>query len=778
MVGALIGALRVHGRWISLEVLERLSRRSEGPTVPPRRELVAEFCRATGWRDAKGRLSISSANVALRKLEKQGQVQLPPMLARPQGRRTRGLWDDGQALPVAPKLPAKGPIPGWRLRLIQDERDPAHRIWNRLIVREHPLGRSPLVGAQLRYLVESDLGIVGAFGFGPPAFHLQCRDQWIGWSVKARAQNRGLLIGLARFLIRPGVSRPNLASQCYGLVLPQVAADWEQRYGVKPVLIETYVDRTSHQGKSLAASNWRRLGESKGRGRNDPGRQKSKSPKDVWIYQLDPKARSVLQAQGMEILAPRSVFAPPVEQDWVREEMAGVELGDERLNQRIQGMLRGRWQRPDRSFYRSFDTCNQSKRAYELVENPRPEIHLGSLLAPHQLQTARRMAAEKVVLLAQDTTPLSYNTLHQTQGLGCIGMDYTRGLFLHSLQAFRLDGLPLGTAWAEVWARPAQSDTDRRNEQSVADKESGRWVRALQLAGERARQMPQTRVIVCGDRESDFYELYDQVQALPKNVHLLVRGQHDRRLTDGTQLWESLTAAPSGGTLKVNVPRSKNLPARVATLELRWLEVEVKPPAVALKKSWPPLKLYAVLAREVGAPAEVEPIEWLLLSTWPVTTLKMARRSVRWYALRWGIECWHRVLKVLCGVERRQMKSAQALERALALDMIVASRVLLLKRLGKEHPQLPADLFYSQEELAVLEVKKKETGKFQSSPQLTVWQANILTAMLVGFWGRDCDGHPGDQIMGEGLQALHLLVWYQSQCHQVTPKQHPRRTPT
>jgi hypothetical protein len=216
----------------------------------------------------------------------------------------------------------------------------------------------------------------------------------------------------------------------------------------------------------------------------------------------------------------------------------------------------------------------------------------------------------------------------------------------------------------------------------------------------------------------------------------------------------------------------------VATLELRWLEVEVKPPAVALKKSWPPLKLYAVLAREVGAPAQAEPIAWLLLSTWPVKTLKMARRLVRWYALRWGIECWHRVLKVFCGVERRQMKSAQALERTLALDMIVASRVLLLKRLGKEHPQWPADLFYSQEELAVLEVKKKETGQFQSSPKLTVWQANILTAMLVGFGGRNCDGHPGDQIMGEGLQALHLLVWYQSQCHQVTPKQHPRRTPT
>lgn len=771
----MIGALRIHGRWISQQVLGRLSRRSEGPSSPSRRELVAEFCRATDWRDAKGRLSISSASVALAKLERQGKVQLPPSLKRLPGGSPRGLLDDGEPLPPLPKLSLRSCL---RLRRIENDRDPAHRIWNRLIAREHPLGRSPLVGAQVRYLVETEEGIVGAFGFGPAAFHLQCRDQWIGWNVQARNQNRPKVLGLARFLIRPGLRRPNLASECYSLVLPQVAQDWEQRYGIKPVLVETYVDRSSHQGRSLAAANWRRLGESKGRGRDDRSRAQGKSIKDVWVFELDPQARRQLQAQEVERLAPRSVFAPPVEAEWVEEEMADVQLGDKRLNQRIAHVLRSRWEKPGQSFYRSFGRSSQSKRAYELVENPRPEIHLGSLLAPHQLQTARRMAAEKVVLLAQDTTSLSYNTLHQTQGLGTIGKEFSRGLFLHTLQAFRLDGILLGTAWAEVWARPEQSDTDRRNEQSVADKESGRWIRALQMAGERARQMPQTQIIVCGDRESDIYELYDQVQGLPPNVRLLVRGQHDRKLTNGNPLWQSLQLRPLGGTMPVKVPRSKERPARVATLELRWQEVEVKPPAVALKKSWPTLKLYAVLAQEVDAPAGVEPIQWLLLSTWPVKSLKMARRLVRWYGLRWGIECWHRVLKVVCGVERRQMKSALALERALALDMIVASRLLLLKRLGKEHPDLPADLFYSPQELAVLEVKKKETGKFQSEAKakLTVFQANILTAMLVGFWGRDCDGHPGDQILGEGLEALHLLVWYEASRPQ--PNAEPRRSPT
>jgi len=756
-----VGAIKVRGRWVSLDLLERLSRRSQGPTPPPRQQLVEEFCRATDWRDAKGRLSLSSARVALRRLEALGKVQLPPMGPRTKSGRPRGLSDDGQPLPELPKVSARCRPTGLRLRLVQNEHDPAHRIWNRLIVREHPLGRRPLVGAQLRYLIESDQGILGAFGFGPPAYHLECRDQWIGWSRPARQQNRARVLGLSRFLLRPGLRVPNLASQCYGLVLRQVARDWQERYGLAPVLVETYVDRSRHHGLSLAASNWQRLGQSKGRGRDDRRRRQAQSLKDVWVYELTPKARLQLQAHPVEKLAPRSVFTGSVSEDWAAEEMAGVQLGDQRLNRRASGILAARWARPGSSFYRSFDNVAQAKGAYDLVENPRAEIALQSLLAPHHLQTARRMAAEQVVLAAQDTTGLSYNTLQETKGLGLLGEDHTRGLFLHSLQAFRLDGIPLGTLWAEVWARPPQSDTAQRNAQSPDQKESGRWLRALQAASEWARQMPRTQVIVCGDREADIYELYDQGRVAPPNVFVLVRGQHDRRLSDGRSLRQALADQSLGGTLKVVVPRRKDRPAREATLELRWMEIEVQAPAVGAKKSWPALKVYALWAHEVGADAGVEPIDWVLLTTWPILSLKMARRLVKWYALRWGIEVWHQVLKVGCKVERRQMKGAPALERALAFDMIVASRALLLARLGKEHPDLPAELFYSPEELKVLEVKKKETGKFAEATKLSVLQANILVAMLVGFWARPADGHPGARLLAEGLAVLRALVWYE-----------------
>jgi len=778
-VRAVIGAVKISGRWVDQQVLERLSRRSQGPAAAPRRELIAEFCRAVGWQDGQGRLCLSSAHVALRRLEKRGLVQLPPMAVRNKGPRARGLSDDGEALPELPKLlGGGGKLAGLRLRLIEGEDDPGHRVWNRLIVREHPQGRRPLVGAQVRYLIECPTGIVGAFGFGPPAYHLECRDQWVGWSLQARQQNRGKVIGLSRFLIRSGLRVPNLASQCYSLVLRQVGEDWERRYGLRPVLVETYVDRVRYHGRSLAAANWRRLGQSKGRGRDDRQRQCAQSPKDVWVYELHPKARAQLQACMAEVVAPRSVFAPALKEDWTREEMAGVSLGDERLNQRAQRMLRQRWARPTQSFCRSFDNPAEAKGAYQLLENPRIEINLASLLAPHQQQTARRMAAETVVLLAQDTTGLSYSTLHQTTGLGPLGDAHSRGLFLHSLQAFRLDGIPLGNAWAELWARADESDTSRRNEQSVDEKESGRWIRALQQGSVLARQMPQTQVLVCGDREADIYELYDQKQGAPANVHLLVRGHHDRCLQDGSRLLETLAGLPVGATMKVQVPRRQGRPARTAKLELRWQEVPISPPAVALKKSWPALKLYALWAREVGVPPGTQPLDWFLLSTWPLTTLKMARRLVRWYSLRWSIECWHKVLKVVCGVEKRQMKTARVLERALALDMIIASRALLLNRLGKEHPDLPAELFYSSDELEVLEVKKKETGRYTQSAKLSVLQANILVAMLAGFWGRAGDGHPGAEVLSEGLRILQALTWYARQCAKQTARRRRKRSPT
>lgn len=815
------------GRWIKRSLLNRLSARAQSGDPPLRRRLVEEFCRFAHWRNRKGELCLSSANVCLNRLEKQGLVHLPPPEPHRRSALKRTLRDDG--LPLPPLPCHLGQLQDLRVSLVTDSSDPQHMVWNRLISRQHPLKGAPLVGTQMRYLIMAgENAVLGAIGFGPSSFYLSCRDCWIGWDAEAMGQNRALVIGLSRFLIREGVRYPNLATRCYRLVLARVREDWFNRYGLRPVLVETFVDRSTHTGKSLTAANWLRIGQSLGRGRSSPRKSdRLHSVKDVWVWQWHAQARAQLQQRALPPVVARSVFSSVQTGDWIEEELDGLDLGHVTLKRRFALMLHGRCAHPERSFFSSFEGKAGGRAAYAFIENPRAELQFANLLASHWQNTRRRMAAESVVLLAQDTTTLSFNTLKQTSGLGPIGDERHpgRGLLLHSLLAFRLDGIPLGTAWAHLWARDELSDTAHRNSQSIDQKESVRWINAFQRAGDIARQMPQTRLLCCGDRENDLIDMYDRSTVAPPNLFYLVRAQHDRVLESGEKLWDHLAARPCGGRMTVQIPRNKNRPARIATLELRWAQIRIQPPRVGCKNSWGTLELWALQATEIDPPKGAEAIQWTLLTNWKIDSLKTARRLVRWYGLRWGIECWHQVLKDVCRVETRQMKSAEALGRALGLDMIVAWRLLLLSRLGKEHPHLPASVLYSPEELAILEVYKKKSSSVPPPPgapssepaisqetlnriqleirayqaeagvssvapasapykdkaqcSISLWEANHLTAQLAGFWSRKGDGHPGPDVLGRGLLILAELVRYEriKKAQQANSARNPRRKP-
>lgn len=167
----MLDAVRMCGHWISKTLLKRITARTLEPSPPTRQELLSEFCLRAGWRDRKGKLSLSSANVCVKRLEQQGLVRLPPAAPRAPRVAKRQLFDDGLPLPALPSLPKSAEqIPDLRVSLIADAQDPQHLTWNRLIHREHPLKGAPLAGAQLRYLILAGAQVVGAVGFGPPLF--------------------------------------------------------------------------------------------------------------------------------------------------------------------------------------------------------------------------------------------------------------------------------------------------------------------------------------------------------------------------------------------------------------------------------------------------------------------------------------------------------------------------------------------------------------------------------------------------------------------------------
>jgi len=731
----MLDTITVCGRDFTPELLTHLQQFAQQQPPPSGNRMAHEACSALAWFSPDGRPALSSAKVALRKLHRRGRLTLPACKSPQRGRPHR-LRASGQPLPPLKAVPARvDQVRHLHLHLISGDQDPLHGVWNDLIVAQHPCGDAPLVGRQLRYLIGSDHGWLGALGFGPAAFVLNCRDVWIGWSTPARLGHLPEVVGLSRVLIRQEVRCCNLLSRGLSLVLDRVAEDWYLRYGIKPLLLETYVDRARYTGQSLAASNWVRVGCSTGRGRL--GQKGSQSIKDVWLYPLDPKARVRLQAEAARPLTPCPLDQSLTQADWCARELQTLDLGDRRRNERAQAMLQARWEQPQASFLGSFSSWAPAKGAYGLIEHPSADISLSSLLAPHAEQTQRRMAAEPVVLLPEDTTTLNYTGLRQTSGLGPLGEQKGQGLWLHSLLVFRPDGIPLGVLDTQCWARPqGESDTDQRNAQALAEKESLRWVESFPKAAAAGRRMPQTQLVVITDREGDLYELHDAAQQAPANLHVLIRAQHDRLLVGGQKLWAFMASQAVGLRRSVSLPRAHGQPARQAQVEVRWAPVRIQAPAVGCKKSWPPLTFWAVWVHEPHAPAGIEPLDWMLLTDLPIKNAEAAWEKVQWYCKRWGIEEWHRAIKTGCGVEHREFKTAGHLQRALAIDLIVAWRVLALVKLGRQLPQLPARVLYSEDELKVLLAasSKKNACHQPADPAIERWRSQPLG----GAAGRFC----------------------------------------
>jgi hypothetical protein len=285
-----------------------------------------------------------------------------------------------------------------------------------------------------------------------------------------------------------------------------------------------------------------------------------------------------------------------------------------------------------------------------------------------------------------------------------LGEDRGQGLWLHSLLAYRPDGVPLGLLQAKCWARPQESDSagGGRNAKSIDEKESVRWVEALQKAALTARRMTQTQLVVMTDREGDLYEMHDAAQISPSNLQTLIRAQHDRNLECHQKLWAFMAQQTTCTTHTIVVPRRRGQAARSATLEVRWSQITIEAPKVGCKKGWPSLSLWAIRAHEPNPPEGVEAIDWMLLSNRPISSAEEAWEKVQWYRCRWGIEEWHRVLKTGCAAEQREFKTAEHLQRVLAFDLIVAWRILACLKLGRALPQLPATVLYTKDELTVL----------------------------------------------------------------------------
>ena len=255
-----------------------------------RAKLSREVCQMFHWLKPDGKLKDMSCRVAMLRMNEDGLIKLPePLMAKP-------------IIPQIEHTPATDPqeyilcpvheLPDLQLHLVTQSNS---ALWNEYIQRYHYLGYTPLPGAQLRYFITANNQILALSGFGAAAWQTAPRDTFIGWTHEQRKRNLHLIVNHARYLILPWVTSKNLASKILGLMARQLPDDWQKKYNIRPVLMETFVQNNRFAGICYKAANWINVGQTKGRGKLGPSGKISVPIKDVWLYPMNKRFRTLLK---------------------------------------------------------------------------------------------------------------------------------------------------------------------------------------------------------------------------------------------------------------------------------------------------------------------------------------------------------------------------------------------------------------------------------------------------------------------------------------------------
>jgi hypothetical protein len=441
---------------------------------------------------------------------------------------------------------------------------------------------------------------------------------------------------------------------------------------------------------------------------------------------------------------------------WAVMELGQARLGDIRRTRRLIKIAEQRLCHPAASLPESCGTWAATKALYRWMDNE--AIIPSAILESHREATLKRVRAERVVLCPQDTTYVDYTHHPNTAGLGVMQDQAHHGLLVHTTLAITPARVPLGVIDQQIWTRDAATFGKRqaRRAKSTDAKESQKWLNSLRVVADLQRRCPEVQWVSVADREADMYDFLQEARA--SHVEVVVRAAWDRRLAhpDG-HLWAYLDSQSCQGSLTVQVPRRPAHPAREAQVSVRWAEVHLRPPQHRYAEHLPTLTVWAILVREEQPPVGVEAIEWLLLSTMPTQTLKDACERVEWYAARWLIEVYHKVLKSGCRIETRQFEQAERLKRYVTLDSIVAWQVLYLTMIGRETPTLSCATVLEEDEWQALYCFVHHVSTPPPLPPM-LSEVTRWIAQLGGFLGRNRDGQPGTTVLWRGLQRLHDIV--------------------
>lgn len=444
-------------------------------------------------------------------------------------------------------------------------------------------------------------------------------------------------------------------------------------------------------------------------------------------------------------------------------EFSGSSLGDERLDARLQKVVQRLAVKPEASFPQQMASEAEQEALYRFLANPR--VTLAKLLAAHTEHSIERLGAHSVVRIVHDTTELRFSG--DREGLGILH-EGAKGMFAHVTLAVGGDDArePLGVLNVHTWVHPQQTKF-RRNETASektargrrtprSEKRSHRWEDAA-LAVE--KHIPrQVRAIHVMDREANDFDVFKALAeagarfVIRTNV-ARVDSDENERLTHVLARKPAtafrtvpLTARPMTRSVRRNPVRTE----REAKLDIRWGETKVARKQTEYVTGGE-LTLWAVHVFEAAPPEGEEPIEWILLTTERVEDLAAATGVVDHYRARWMIEEYFKALKTGCAIEKRQLCSREALERALGLFLPMAWQLLRLRHLARAEPERSATEVLGPPQLVLLRLLLEDRRR--ALPEKPTVRDVMLGIAALGGHIKN-NGDPGWLVLGRGLETF------------------------
>lgn len=271
-----------------IETVRELMRRDPSLLRSP---LSRQLCLLWNWTKPNGELKDMTCRVALLRMQADGLLALPPSRMA-NGRRRPHFPPTAASDPQAPIDAPVHELGAIALRPVAGAFE--SRLWNELVARYHYLGYTPMSGSQMRYNVFAGGRLVACISFGASAWKLKERERFVGWDEGQRRRNLQLVVNNARFLVLPWVRSKGLASKILARAARQLPGDWFDRYGFRPVLLETFVEFERHRGTCYKAANWINVGRTAGRGKKSSSHLPTIPLKDIWLYPLRKDFAAVL----------------------------------------------------------------------------------------------------------------------------------------------------------------------------------------------------------------------------------------------------------------------------------------------------------------------------------------------------------------------------------------------------------------------------------------------------------------------------------------------------